>query len=60
MSSDEYYTPDMTKRNRNYTGVLRTVEVNGVMLGEGGAVIGVLLDAPDAASGLAPVMATLR
>ncbi|MFZ1506174.1 MAG: hypothetical protein WAV74_05255 [Anaerolineae bacterium] len=60
MSSDEYYTPDMTKRNRNYTGVLRTVEVNGVMLDEGGAVIGVLLDVPDAASGLAPVMVTLR
>ena len=39
---------------------LRTVEVDGVMLDEGGAVIGVLLDAPDAASGLAPVMVTLR
>ena len=36
------------------------VEVNGVMLDEGGAVIGVLLAAPYAASGLAPVMATLR
>ena len=30
------------------------------MLDEGGAVIGVLLAAPYAASGLAPVMATLR
>jgi hypothetical protein len=39
---------------------LRTVEVNGITLDEGGAVIGVLLAAPDASSGLAPVMVTLR
>lgn len=39
---------------------LRTVEVNGVTLDEGGAVVGTLLDAPDTATGLAPVMVTLR
>jgi hypothetical protein len=39
---------------------LRTVKVDGVTLDEGGPVVGVLLDLPDAASGLAPVMVTLR
>lgn len=39
---------------------LRTVRVDGVTLDEGGPVVGLLLDLPDAASGLAPVMVTLR
>jgi hypothetical protein len=39
---------------------MRTVVVDGVTLYEGGPVVGVLLDAPDAASGLAPVLVTLR
>ena len=40
--------------------VLRSVAVDGVTLDEGGPLVGVLLDAPDAASGLAPVLVTLR
>ncbi len=39
---------------------LRTTVVNGITLDEGGPVVGVLLAAPDAVSGLAPVMVTLR
>lgn len=39
---------------------LRTTVVDGITLDEGGPVVGVLLASPDPASGLAPVMVTLR
>ncbi len=40
--------------------VLRTIDVEGIKLDEGGPVIGVTLGPADPATGLAPVMVTLR
>lgn len=63
VATDKALAPGQRLKASDATGEargLRTVQVDGVTLDEGGPVVGVLLDLPDAASGLAPVMVTLR
>ena len=63
VASGEMVSPGIRLKPSDIAGeahATRTVDVNGVTLDEGGPVIGILLDMPDAASGLAPILVTLR